>query len=46
MYPGIKGRIQGDKKLISPPANAISKFKITYSLYLIASIIEKFDVGK
>ena len=29
IYPGIKGKTQGDKKLINPPANAINKFKIT-----------------
>ena len=28
MYPGIKGKTQGDKKLISPAPKAIIKFKI------------------
>ena len=28
MYPGIKGKTQGDKKLISPAPKAIVKFKI------------------
>ena len=43
MYPGIKGRTHGDKKLISPAPKAI-KYSNIYPVFFIAAEIPAIDV--
>ena len=45
MYPGIKGRTHGDKKLINPAPKAI-KYSIIYPVFFIAAEIPAIDVIK
>ena len=45
MYPGIKGKTQGDKKLINPAPKAI-KYSIIYPVFFIAAEIPAIDVIK
>ena len=45
IYPGINGRTQGDKKLISPAPKAI-KYSNIYPVFFIAAEIPAIDVIK
>ena len=45
MYPGIKGKTQGDKKLINPAPKAI-KYSIIYPVFFIAAEIPAIEVNK
>ena len=45
IYPGIKGKTHGDKKLINPAPKAI-KYSIIYPVFFIAAEIPAIDVIK